>query len=208
MIRELMTAIRLTMATLILTGLAYPLLMTGLAGAIFPGRAAGSLVERDGQVIGSELIGQRWTSPVYFHGRPSAAGPDGYDAAASSGSNLGPASKTLREQAAARAERLRAVNPDAPGPVPAELVTASASGLDPHVSPGAARWQAPRVAAARGIPIAQVHALIDELAEGAVLGFLGEPRVNVLRLNLALDARFGARPPGHLAGTPGPDRPL
>ena len=208
MMRDLMTAIRMAMATLILTGLAYPLLMTGLARAIFPGRAAGSLVQRDGQVIGSELIGQRWTIPAYFHGRPSAAGPYEYDGAASCGSNLGPTSKTLRERAAGHAERLRAVNPDAPGPVPAELVTASASGLDPHVSPGAARWQAPRVAAARGMSIIQVHALIDEMAEGAVLGFLGEPRVNVLRLNLTLDARFGACPPGHPAGTPGPDRPL
>jgi len=190
-------------ATLLLTGLIYPLLLTGLAGVVFPWRAAGSLVRRDGQVIGSDLIGQRFTSPWYFQGRPSAAGSDGYDAAASSGSNLGPSSKKLRDRAEADAGRLRAENPDAPGPVPAELVTTSASGLDPHISPESARWQAPRVAAARGVALLEVQALIERLAEGRTFGFLGEPRVNVLRLNLELDARFGTRRPVAPASTSG-----
>ncbi|MGH9867685.1 MAG: potassium-transporting ATPase subunit KdpC [Candidatus Polarisedimenticolia bacterium] len=189
---DLIVSVRMAAATLILTGLVYPLLLTGVAGVVFPWRAAGSLVQHDGRVIGSDLIGQRFTSPWYFQGRPSAAGSDGYDAGASSGSNLGPSSKKLRDRAAAEAGRLGAENPDAPGPVPAELVTTSASGLDPHISPESALWQTPRVAAARGITIAQVQAVVDELTEGRTFGFLGEPRVNVLRANLELDARFGS----------------
>jgi K+-transporting ATPase ATPase C chain len=189
--RELTIALRMTLVTLVLTGLAYPLALTGLAQVLFPGRANGSLVTAGDCVVGSELIGQRFQKPGYFHGRPSAAGTDGYDASASSGSNLGPTSKALHDRIAAEITRLRSEKPGAPGPIPAELVTASGSGLDPHVSEDAARWQAPRVAAARGVPAAEVEGLIASHTEGRWLGLLGEPRVNVLRLNVELDQRFG-----------------
>jgi len=189
--REIQIALRMTIVTLLLTGLGYPLLVTGIARAVFPRQAAGSLIQHDGRVVGSTLIGQRFASPAYVHGRPSAAGSEGYEPMASGGSNLGPTSLKLRDRVAADVARLRAENPDAKGPIPIDLVTASGSGLDPDVSPEAARWQAPRIAAARGVPLALVQAVIARRVERRALGLLGEPRVNVLRLNLALDAQFG-----------------
>lgn len=186
-------ALRTAVVTLLLTGLAYPLVITGLAQLLFSRQAAGSFVEDDrGNVVGSALIGQRFTDAGHVQGRPSAAGADGYDAAASSGSNLGPTSAALHERFTTELARLVAENPDA-GPVPTELLTASASGLDPHVSPSAAHWQAPRIARARGVAIERVHAVIDANVEGRALGLLGEPRVNVLQVNLALDRSFGGR---------------
>lgn len=191
----ILAAVRVAGVTLLLTGLAYPLAMTGLSQLLFSSRANGSLVRdaRD-RVVGSELIGQRFSRAEYFHPRPSAAG-SGYDAAASSGSNLGPSSARLRGRVAAEVERLVKDNPDAPLPLPVELVTTSASGLDPHLSPAAALWQVPRVAQAREIAPERVREVVTRLTEGRELGFLGEPRVNVLRLNLALDRQFG--PPSH-----------
>jgi K+-transporting ATPase ATPase C chain len=189
--REIVVALRMTLATLLLTGLVYPLVVTGLARLLMPGRAGGSLVTDGGRVVGSELIGQRFTNPAYFAPRPSAAGTDGYDATASTGSNLGPTSAKLHDRVQADLHRLVSENPAAPGPVPIELVTASGSGLDPHLGPEAALWQAPRVAAARHVSVDDVEALIAARVEGRTLGLLGEPRVNVLLLNLDLDRRFG-----------------
>jgi K+-transporting ATPase ATPase C chain len=191
MTREILVALRMTVVTLVLTGLAYPLVLTGVAQALMPARANGSFVrDAHGRVVGSELIAQAFTKPQYFQPRPSAAG-SGYDATASGGSNLGPTSRKLRDRAGADVARLQKENPDSPGPIPAELVTASASGLDPHLSPEAARWQVPRVARARGRRLEEVQTLVDGQTRGRTLGFLGEPTVNVLRLNLDLDARFG-----------------
>lgn len=187
----LFVALRTTVVTLLLTGVLYPVAMIGLGSVLFPNKARGSLVtDAKGQVVGSALIGQAVSRPGYFQPRPSAAG-EGYDAAASSGSNLGPTARRLRERVQAELVRLRRENPDAPKEVPAELVTASASGLDPHLSPAAARWQVPRVARARGVSPERVQDVLDEHTEGRDLGFLGEPRINVLLLNLALDLRFG-----------------
>jgi K+-transporting ATPase ATPase C chain len=192
----LLQAARVTLVTLLLTGLAYPLLVTGLSQLLFSARAGGSLVvDGKGRVVGSELVAQGFTSPSYLWPRPSAAGEKGWDASASSGSNLGPTSAKLRARVQADVERLQKENPAAVGPVPAELVTTSGSGLDPHLSPAAARWQAPRVAAARGVSLERVQAVLEEATEGRDLGFLGEPRVNVLLVNLALDRRFGAPAP-------------
>jgi len=188
--KELEVALRMTVVTLVLTGLAYPLVMTGVAQAAFPHRANGSLVTVDGRLVGSELIAQGFKKPGYFQPRPSAAGNDGYDPTSSSGSNLGPTSQKLRDRVAGDLKRLQGENPDAPGPVPIELVTASGSGLDPHLSPEAALWQAPRVAAARAVALSDVQALVRAHVEGRTFGFLGEPRVNVLMLNLDLDQRF------------------
>jgi K+-transporting ATPase ATPase C chain len=191
MTREIVVALRMTVVTLVLTGLVYPLVVTGVAQAMFPARAAGSFVtDAKGRVVGSELIAQAFTRPGYFQPRPSAAGR-GYDATSSGGSNLGPTSRKLRDRVVADVERLQKENPEATGPVPAELVTASASGLDPHLSPEAARWQVPRVARARGRLPGEVQSLVDTAVEGRAFGLLGEPTVNVLRLNLALDRQLG-----------------
>jgi potassium-transporting ATPase KdpC subunit len=189
-------AIRTTIVTLVLTGLIYPFVMTGLAQILFPWRANGSLVmDEKGQVVGSELIAQGFTNPAYFQPRPSAAGEKGYDATASSGSNLGPTSKKLQDRINEDLKRLKEENPQAAGPVPAELVTTSASGLDPHLSPAAMLWQAPRVARARGITSERVKAVVDANVEGRTFGIVGEPRVNVLLVNLALDRQFGRPAP-------------
>jgi len=194
--RELAVALRMTAVTFVLTGLLYPLLVTGLARALFPYRAAGSLLVRDGRVVGSEWIAQAFKSPAYFQPRPSAAGAGGFDAAGSAGSNLGPTSRALRDRVVRDVARLRNENPDAPRGVPIDLVTTSGSGLDPHLSPEGARWQIPRVAAARGVPVDEIEPLVAGRVERRTFGLLGEPRVNVLLLNLDLDRRFGRPGPG------------
>jgi potassium-transporting ATPase KdpC subunit len=200
--RTLRIALQTTLVTLVLTGLIYPLAMTGIAKTIFPAAAAGSLVTNaKGRIVGSELIGQPFTNPGYFQGRPSAAGT-GNDATSSGGSNLGPTSAKLRDRVKADVERLHHENPDAPLSIPAELVTTSASGLDPHLGPAGASWQVPRVAKARGVAEDRVRQLVAEITEGRQLGFLGEPRVNVLLLNIALDRQFGELAKPAVVGTP------
>lgn len=200
MLREVRPAIVMIVGLTILTGLVYPLAMTGIAQALFPQQANGSLIEKGGKVIGSELIGQNFTKPGYFHGRPSATTdtdpkdpsktiPAPYNAANSGGSNAGPTSKALVERLQGDVKALKEENPNTP--IPVDLVTTSASGLDPDISPAAALFQVPRVAKERGLPEQRVRDLVTSNTEGRFLGVIGEPRVNVLRLNMALDALGG-----------------
>ncbi|HVO27597.1 MAG TPA: potassium-transporting ATPase subunit KdpC [Candidatus Margulisiibacteriota bacterium] len=192
MLNATLIALRTTIVTLVLTGLAYPLVMTGLSQALFSDRANGSLAKDErGQIVGSSLIGQNFAQPTYFWPRPSAAGDKGYDPTSSGGSNFGVTSQKLHDRITTDLARLTEANPDARGPVPIELVTASASGLDPHLSPAAALWQVARVARARAVAPERVRQVVEAEVEGRELGFFGEPRVNVLALNLALDRRFG-----------------
>ena len=181
-------AVTLFILLSIITGLIYPLFVTGISQALFPAQAAGSLIERDGKRVGSRLIGQTFTDPKYFWSRPSATGPYPNNAAASGGSNLGPSNPALKEAVQARIEALRAVDLGNTAPVPVDLVTASASGLDPHISPAAAEYQVARVARARGLPPEAVRTVVARHTEDRQWGVFGEPRVNVLELNLALDA--------------------
>jgi K+-transporting ATPase ATPase C chain len=181
----------LSVALTLVTGVAYPLVVTGAAQALFPAQAAGSLIEVNGKPVGSALIGQNFSDPRYFWGRPSATGPMPYNASASGGSNQGPLNPALVDAVKGRVEALRAADPGNMAPVPVDLVTASASGLDPHISPAAARYQAARVARLRGLPLEKVQALVEQHTEQPLWGLLGEPRVNVLRLNLALQAAAG-----------------
>ena len=202
MLKEIRPALVILVALTLITGLAYPLALTGLAGIIFPAQAAGSLVvDKDGKTVGSALIGQSFADARYFHPRPSATTepdpkdptktvPAPYAADSSGGSNLGPTNKALIDRVQGDVDKLKAENPD--GPIPADLVTTSASGLDPDISPEAASFQVPRVAKARGVPADQVRQLVEQTVQGRTLGLFGEPRVNVLALNMALDAALAA----------------
>ncbi len=190
---QLSPGLRINIFLTLLVGVVYPLAVTGICQVAFPHQANGSLVASGSKVIGSELIGQNFARPEYFHPRPSAAGSDGYDATASGGSNFGPTSQKLYDRVKAAAEKFRQENPDYRGPIPADLLTTSGSGLDPHLSPASAMAQAPRVAKTRGLPAAQVERLVSQFPESPDLGLLGDPRVNVLRLNLALDQQLSPK---------------
>ena len=186
--KELKSAVLLFVVLSVITGLVYPFAVTGVAQGAFPRQANGSLIEQGGKAVGSELIGQPFSSPKYFWSRPSATSPYPYNASSSSGSNQGPTNPALTDAVAARMKALRDADPGNTAPVPADLVTASASGLDPHISPASAEYQVARVARARNVDLQKVRALVAAATEGRQLGFFGEPRVNVLKLNLALDA--------------------
>jgi K+-transporting ATPase ATPase C chain len=185
--QELRPAIVVLVVLTIITGVAYPLLITGVAQLVFKSEANGSLIERDGKVVGSRLIGQPFSDPKYFWPRPSATAPVPYNAAASSGSNQGPLNPALADAVKTRVDALKAADPAQTKTIPVDLVTASGSGLDPHISPAAAEYQVPRVARVRGLPEDKVRALVTQHTQGRQMGILGEPRVNVLELNLALD---------------------
>jgi K+-transporting ATPase ATPase C chain len=187
MLRHMSTALRITIVSIVLLGLIYPLAMTGFAQALFPKQANGSLVTVNGKVVGSWIVGQLWTKPQYFQGRPSAAGSKGYDPTATGGTNLGPTSAKLIKATKLTIAQLEKANPDASGPPPIDLVTSSASGIDPDITPEAAYWEAPRVAKARRMTLDSVRAIVGAHVQGRQFGFLGEPHVNVLELNLALD---------------------
>jgi potassium-transporting ATPase KdpC subunit len=186
MLKHLGTALRVTIVSIVLFGLIYPLAMTAFAQGIFPEQANGSLITINGEVVGSSIVGQLWTKPQYFHGRPSAAGK-GYDPTATGVTNFGPTSKKLIDSTRATIAQLEKDNPNAKGAPPIDLVTSSGSGIDPDISPEAAYWQAPRVAKARAMSLAEVRALVAKHVQGRAFGFLGEPHVNVLEINLALD---------------------
>jgi len=192
---QILPGLRIKIVMTILLGVIYPLAITGICQVFFPHQANGSLVTSGGRLIGSELIGQNFTKPEYFQPRPSAAGSDGYDPTASGGSNYGPTNQKLIARVKASIEKFRKENPDYQGPIPADLLTASASGLDPHISPASAGAQAARVAQARGVPVEQVNRLIAQFTERPDLGILGEPRVNVLKLNVELDHRAPRKHP-------------
>lgn len=191
--QQLLPALRITLVMTVLTGLLYPFAVTGLCQLFFRDQANGSLVTVNGRVVGSELIGQNFTKPEYFQPRPSAAGNDGYDATASGGSNLGPTNKKLIDRVQASVDKFRKENPGYQGAIPADLLTTSGSGLDPHISPASAEAQSERVAKTRGASVDQIRSLIASHTEGRDLGFLGEPRVNVLLLNLDLDRTFARK---------------
>jgi K+-transporting ATPase ATPase C chain len=188
MLKELRPALLILIVMMVITGALYPLVVTGIAQVAFPRQASGSLIQRDGKPVGSELIGQPFGAPKYFWSRPSATSPYPYNASSSSGSNQGPLNPALTDAVTARIKALREADPANTATVPADLVTASASGLDPHISPAAAEYQVGRVARARGMAPDKLRALVADSTEGRQLGFLGEPRVNVLKLNFALDA--------------------
>jgi K+-transporting ATPase ATPase C chain len=186
-VRHLGPAVMFTIVSVVVFGLIYPFVMTMISQLIFPAQANGSIVYRNGTAVGSDIIGQLWQRPEYFHGRPSAAG-NGYDPTSTGATNLGPTSKKLIDATKAAIVALKKQNPDATGPIPMDLVTSSASGIDPDISPAAAYYQAPRIAKARNLKVGAVVAIIDLHVQSRELGILGEPRVNVLQLNLALDA--------------------
>jgi K+-transporting ATPase ATPase C chain len=191
--QQILPGLRIKIFMTVLLGVIYPLVMTALSQLLFPHQANGSLITANGKVIGSELIGQRFTRPEYFVGRPSNAGANGYDPLASGGYNQGPTNRKMVERVKTSVEQFRRDNPGHQGPIPADLVTGSASGLDPHLSPASAYAQVARVSQVRGVEAGQVSALVAQFTETRDLGLLGEPRVNVLRLNLALDQRFPKR---------------